>query len=217
MNDALGRTNQAFPRLWLRPVLGPHLPGTDEFSAFASACADHGAPIDATGNSALWGEAFRGKEVDFFAFGGLEIETAQDEKHAADMVQAHLLQVLSALGRETLLAYGLRIRRALEEYQIRGALSALEHSRDEGLLRFFGLKADGPSTAVLSVWQFHDAFELLFCPRNAESAETWETLSRMAAQRRVGVVATDTDSTDGTVLRAVSTVAELEDLRSRYV
>lgn len=190
-------------------MLGGAFPGTPEFEQFTLSCLQHGAPIDATGNTALWGEAFRGQQAEFIAFGGLEIETAQDEKHAADMVQAHLLQVLSALGRESLEVYALRVRRAVEEFQIRGALSALENSREEGLLRFFGLKAEGPSPAILSVWQFHDAFELLFCHRSDESQESWEMLSRMAGQRRVGVVATDTASQEGTVLMPVTTAEEV--------
>lgn len=214
MNEVLGRTNKAYPDVWLRPVLAGSVESAD-FCLFTQACIAHGAPMDVTGNTALWGEAFRGQEADFIAFGGLEIETAQDERHAADMVQAHLLQVLSSLGRETLEVYGLRVRRAVEEYQIRGALSALEYSREEGLVRHFGLKAEGPSTAVLSVWQFHDAFEILFCPRTPAQEETWQSLSRLAAQRRVGLVATDVaaPSPESAVLMSVQSAAQVEALR----
>ena len=124
-------------------------------------------------------------EVVLVQQGTYQIERATSEDHATDLVQAHLIETLSAVGRDCLDFYFLRIRRTLEEYQVNGALAALEAARGEGHLRFLGLHATGHPLAALGLWQFHDAFEVLLLPDD-EDART--TLEPLAKQRRVGVI-----------------------------
>lgn len=120
-----------------------------------------------------------------------DFERATDEAHAADLVQAHLFEMLTCVGRDFLDVYFLRIRRAVEEYQIAGALMTLELAKQEGHIRFLGIYSDGPAMATLGMWQFHDAFELLLVPKLPEpgGGEAYTALTPLAHERRVGVVA----------------------------
>jgi hypothetical protein len=180
-SERLGRTNQAFPKVWLRLV------GSSEFGnrnpeVAQSSPSSLGTVIDISTNPALWGGQMRGTEGLLMSRGGLEIERAPDEKTACDLIQAHLIQTLSAIGREWIDFYFLQVRRGLEEYQIAGALQALESARQEGHIKFLGLSAEGPGLAVQGVWQFHDAFEVLLL------SEPDQGLLQLAQERRVGLV-----------------------------
>jgi aryl-alcohol dehydrogenase-like predicted oxidoreductase len=118
------------------------------------------------------------------AISSSDFERGTDDRHSADLVQAHLFEVLTCVGRDCLDVYFLRVRRAAEEYQIAGALMALETARQEGHVRFLGIFCDGPPLATLGTWQFHDAFEVLLAP----VGEALEMLEPLARERRVGVV-----------------------------
>lgn len=119
-----------------------------------------------------------------------DYERATDSRHASDLIQAHLIETLSCVGREHLDFYFLRVRRAVEEYQIAGALEAMEMARQEGHIRFLGICCDGHPLATLGVLQFHDAFDALMTPRNHYDEEAYKTLSPLAHERRVGVLTT---------------------------
>lgn len=178
--DLLGRTNQAFPKEWVRLItVAGQTPA--ELTKAAEAL---GTVIDVSANPALWGGQMRGTDALIMAKGGLDVERTGDEKSACDLVQAHLIETLSAIGREHVDFYFLQVRRALEEYQIHGALQALESAKQEGHIRFVGLAVEGPSLAVQSVWQFHDAFEVILL------REPDPGLQALASERRVGVVTT---------------------------
>ena len=127
----------------------------------------------------------RGSDALLMGAGGNEIGDAADEDSAANLIHAHLIETLSAIGREWLDFYFLRIRRPLEEFQLTGALKALEWARDEGHVKFVGLSAEAEPLVVLRAWQFHDAFEALLLPKNGSSFEGLRTL---AAERRVGII-----------------------------
>lgn len=157
------------------------LPGQVPADQVASAMAEK-TVIDISANPALWGGQMRGTDALLMTRGGMEIERAPDEKAACDLIQAHLIETLSAIGREHIDFYFLQVRRALEEFQINGALQALENAKQEGHIRFLGLAAEGPGLAVQSVWQFRDAFEVLLL-KSPDSG-----LEGLAIERRVGIV-----------------------------
>ena len=184
--NLLGRTNQEFPSRWLALSV-PDGGFSEESPADLVATARaSGLPIDFSSQPALWGGAMRGAdEVVLIQQGTYQIERATSEDHATDLTQAHLIETLSAVGRDCLDFYFLRIRRAIEEYQINGALAALEAARNEGHLRFLGLHATGNAMAALGLWQFHDAFEVVLIPDD-EAART--TLEPLARKRRAGIV-----------------------------
>lgn len=130
----------------------------------------------------------RGTEATLLCRSCLDYARATDETHATYLIQAHLIETLSAVGREHFDFYFLRVRDAVEEFQISGALQAMELARQEGHIRFLGIVCDGPALATLGQWQFHDAFETLLVRRNPLHTEDFETLAPLAKERRVGIV-----------------------------
>lgn len=186
--NVLGRTNREFSPIWLSLSLpAPHC-DSEALDTLTAAALESGSPIDISSQPALWGGRLRGSEATLTTLSTLEYANAVDEKHASDLVQAHLIETLSAIGRETIDIYFLRVRRAVEEFQISGVLQALEMARQEGHVRHIGLCCDGPALATLGLWQFHDAFEVVLLPRNHYDATVYDTLSPLARERRVGVV-----------------------------
>lgn len=177
--ERLGRTNQAFPKVWVRLIGGT---GDQGLGTMLNPSSLPATVLDISTSPALWGGQMRGTDALLMARGGLEIERAPDEKTACDLVQAHLIQILSAIGREWIDFYFLQVRRGLEEFQINGALQALESARQEGHIKYLGLSAEGPGLAVQGVWQFHDAFEVLLL------SEPDSGLTQLAHERRVGIV-----------------------------
>ena len=61
----------------------------------------------------------------------------------------------------------------------------MEHMRQEGLIEFMGLFAEGGQASIAN-WVMHDAFEIACFPREGS-----EELTRMALSRRVGVLRRD--------------------------
>lgn len=185
-----GRAGEPFPRVLLSLSV-PH-EGFAEggIASLVGAAAESGLPLDVGSQPALWGGALRSRSASsrVVSFGGAFLERATDEGHAADLTQAHLIETLSSLGRETLDVYVLTLRRPLEETVIGGALSALESARQEGHVRLFGLHAEGSGLAALGLWTFHDFAEMLFVPDNPLEAGALETLGGLADERRVGIV-----------------------------
>lgn len=145
------------------------------------------APVEISSSQVMWGHYLRGADVPFIGLIGREVNKAGDAASASRMLQASLLALLSALGRDCLEFCFLPVKTALEEHQITGALEAMEEAREEGLIKFFGLQVLGSPWAAQSVWQFHDAFEAIMIPQTP-SGESEASLRPMADGRRVGVV-----------------------------
>jgi hypothetical protein len=215
MKEVFGRTNEVFPSVWAS--LSVPDSGFGEFTPadLVSELRQVNVPIDISSQPALWGSVLRGGQDVLLQRGTLQIEKATSEEHATDLVQAHLIETLSAVGREMIDFYFLRIRRNLEEYQINGALAALEYGKQEGHIRFLGLQADGPAMAVLGFWQFHDGFDAVMIPHPAHSARTYDTLQPMAHQRRVGVLQTHVTELNGVPLAFLDAELESQLLRKR--
>lgn len=185
----LGRTNLAFPEKWLGLAVPDGGFGYESPQEFVDSARAAKVPLDISSQPALWGGCMRGAdEVVLIQQGTYQIERATSEDHATDLVQAHLIETLSALGRECLDFYCLRIRKPLEEYQINGALAALESAKQEGHLKFLGLHATGHYLSALGLWQFHDAFEVVL-----GGNDNLPSLIELAGQRRVGVVGVGSD------------------------
>jgi len=189
VSATLGRTNKEFPPFWLKLALPKH---SEDLDAFIEAVSDADLPVDVTSQPGLWGGKLRGDGHFRTYTSSSHFEHATDSSHAANLVQADLIQTLSAIGHETIDIYFLRIRRAVEEFQINGVLEALESAKQEGHIRFIGLASEGNPFGALSMWQFHDAFDVLQVARNPIEKDAYETLSPLARQRRVGIVTTNT-------------------------
>lgn len=184
MSTVFGRTNLNVADTWLR--LTGDGPLDDDLCEAVLASQ---LPIDISSQPALWGGRLRQDarfgEALVMARSSVDFERATDEGHAVHLVHAHLIEVLSAIGRGSLDFYFVRIRRTLEEFQINGVLQALEMAREEGMIRFFGLAAEASASVVRSVWQFHDGFEALLVPAGGEATSG---LVPLAKERRVGVL-----------------------------
>ncbi len=175
----LGRTNAIYPKTWA--ALSVSSESTPE--ELVAAVRELNIPIDVSSQPALWGGFLRGGEDTLSVKSSADYERATSQDHATDLTQAHLIEVLSSVGRPMIDFYFLRVRRVVEEHQINGALAALEFAKQEGHIKHLGIYADGPVMAVQSVWQFHDAFEVALLKPESQS------LSGLAGERRVGVVA----------------------------
>jgi len=180
----LGRTNRKFPPIWLSLLV----PEQGQTQALVEAALDARTVIDISSQPALWGGFLRGTAAELMAVASTNLVNATSHDHAADMVQGDLIQLLSCIGREYIDLYFLPIQRRLEEHQISGALEALEMNKQEGLIRHLGLAGMGSVPAVLSTWQFHDAFDVILLPRNPIEHDLFDALQGLAADRRVGVV-----------------------------
>ncbi len=206
-NQVFGRTNEQYPKLWA--ALTVSADSTPE--ELVEAVQELKIPIDITSQPGLWGGFLRGGSEVLSVKSSTHYERATSQDHATDLMQAHLIEVLSSLGRPMVEFYFLRVRRVVEEFQINGALAALEFAKQEGHVKHIALAAEGPTMAVQSVWQFHDAFEaVLLRPED-------QPLASMAAERRVGVVSAvpnefDNFESQKTYLVTVNSVAQVNQL-----
>jgi aryl-alcohol dehydrogenase-like predicted oxidoreductase len=180
-NAVLGRTNRTFPPVWLS-LYEPDSAEKAWAGPLVAAALAANTVIDITSNPALWGGLMRGTEATLMIVGTKDIRVATDEKHAYDLVQAHLIQILSAVGREHVDLYFVPVGSRLESFQINGALSALSEALEDGHVRHLGLTPEDSEAA--SLWRSHDAFEILLMRKDDPA------LVALAAQRRVGVVST---------------------------
>lgn len=147
-----------------------------------------GAPLGVSSAPSLWGPALWRREATLVACGSLGVCHARDSRQAFDTVTSDLVALLSSLGRDHIDFYFIKVRQALEEHQISGAIEALAAAKDEGLVRFVGLRCDGPGIMGLGLWRLHDAFEAVMVPRSPTVTEPYETLAPLARERRVGIV-----------------------------
>jgi hypothetical protein len=180
-----GRTNRVLPRVWLKLIPSND---SDDREAIAATLGDSLAVLDVSTAPALWGHELKmAEEVLMMVRGGLVVENATDSTHAADLMQAEILQQVCSLQRGRVDLFAFRLRRALEEFQMGGALDALQMARDDGLVSYVVLVPEAPDLTVLSQWQFNDAFEGVLFPAGYAEADR-AALTDMAKERRVGVV-----------------------------
>ncbi|AIE84837.1 hypothetical protein [Fimbriimonas ginsengisoli] len=207
-----GRTNLEFPPVWLSLSVPA---SSSDMEGLVGAALESGVPLDVSSSPGLWGGHMRGTDAPLTCLSNTGYEEATDGRHASDLIQAHLIETLSCIGREWFDIYFLRVRRAVEEYQISGALEAMEMARQEGHIRFLGLCCEGPSLAALGMWQFHDAFEVLRVPYSLDDGEAYETLAPIARERRVGVLRFSSlplsFESDDPVLVPVSTASQVNE------
>lgn len=201
----LGRTNQDFPQTWLRLAVEP---GHDP-AELALAARQSELPLDISSQPALWGGFLRGGTDVLMVESNFQVERATSQDHATDLVQANLIENLSSIGREMVDVFVFRVRRAMEDFQINGALAALEFAKSEGHARYLCLGFDGPIPAVMSFWQFHDAFELVRLP----TGDGFASVIDFAESKRVGIIQRDAFVSNGVRLATISKPSDLEAVR----
>lgn len=184
--DLFGRTNESFPRLWIKPIFTAGA----SIKELASAAVASRTVIDVSSNPAIMSGSLDSHSKIAFTIPDRAARAA-DESQAFDIVQAELFEAMASLKREQIDFAFLLVRSAWEEYQASGALGALTAAKEEGVIRFIGLKASGNPMSALGFWQFHDAFEAISFPRSEGSDEHWTTLHDLADARRVGIASCD--------------------------
>lgn len=199
----LGRTNTEFPATWLKLAVSPSC----EPAELAAAARATGLPMDVSSQPALWGGFLRGGQDVLMVESNFQVERATSQDHATDLLQANLIEHLSSIGREMVDVFVFRVRRVMEDHQVAGAMAALEFAKSEGHVRFLCLGFDGPVPAIMSFWQFHDAFELVRLQRT----EGYSAALDFAQSRRVGVIVAGGTDLPGAV--SLKTVATLDDVR----
>jgi len=152
------------------------------------AAASAKVPLDITSQPGLWGGRLREEDAFFTFVGSSDFAGAPTRTEAANCLEADVIQVLSSIGREVLDVYFLRVRGPVQEFRVEGALEALEAARQEGHIRFVGLCCDGDPAAAMSLWQFHDAFELVMASSSLTDHRAFDALAAHARRQRVGVL-----------------------------
>lgn len=196
----LGRTNKAYPRVWLRPA--PTAPVHD---AFVQAIEAFGAPVDVSVSPAYIGGLLRASRLPFLAIGP-DLSGQTEFARTLAQVQAHVLETLCAIGRERLDFYFVRIREPLAREAQDAVMEAIEIFRQDGHIRFLGLFAEEAKSAS-AFWADRDAFEVVLA-----RADAIPSLLGTAHSRRVGMIALDGDA-PGTDI-ALRTVRSTEDVNA---
>lgn len=171
----LGRTNAQFAKTWYRPVAG----GDPGALAAQLARFEHSV-VDVSSQPALWGGLLRCYSGAFLTRSSRDLERAVSESHAADLLEAHLIETLSCLGRPTIDLFCLRIRSRWDEAILQGVFAALESARQDGMVRFVGLAAENEDESR-RLYERHDAFEFALVSRGSVTQQ-------MAVDRRAGVI-----------------------------
>lgn len=193
-DDLLGRTNRHFPPVWF----DLHCPNNPlEIEDLVTQCLSFPTVYDISSNPVLFGNSFRGQDDLVIKYASsFSIERATSENHAFDLVQAELIQILSCIGRMNLDFFMLSVRNPLEKFQINGALSALGHAVEEGLISHVGLNVKGSATTSLALWQFHDAFDIVEIDLRYKNEMSFQALQTLSVERRVGMVVRFPESQD---------------------
>ncbi len=199
-----GRTNRQVPPVWLS-LREPATPVGNWAEDLVKAALELETVIDITQRSALWGGFLRLTNVPLMAVAGADCARAPESDVASHFVQAKLISLLSCVGRDSLDFFFLDYREPWEEWQLNGALEALETAKQDGIVQHVGLACGDNDLAALAMWQFRDAFEMIL----VSPGQQFESLEPLARERRAGVLVRDTQVGDYPVLRSVSTPAEV--------
>lgn len=123
----------------------------------------------------------RGCDAVLIAGGGVEVLGATSRDHAADLLHAHLIQVLSSIGREYLDVLCLPISRPLPEHAVLGALSGARAAQTEGLVGSLTLTGPDPDVAATLLSTNRDLEFALVRPEDVSHFESMERLVVMDA------------------------------------
>lgn len=175
----LGRTNQEYPNVWLRPQLGEPA----DLDPMLTALAEVETILDVT---SMPGVMARIREKPLLYRGGTTVAGGRTADHAADLMGAEIIEVVSSLAGQPLEFFVLRVREPLEDHQVEGVLGALSSAVEEGLVRHLGLGYESP--AALPLWQLNDAFDIVVVERNQLSDAAYLEVLPRASSRRVGIV-----------------------------
>ena len=206
-SSVTGRHDKLLPATWLRLIAPGH--ENADLAALVRAAIAAETVIDISSNAALWGGYLRATCATLMTVGPLDLATSVDEQQVHDLVLAHLIETLSAIGREYIDFYFLWVDRPLKEFQISGALIALQEAKEEGNIRIVGIAAHD-ILASQTILHFHQGFESLLLPKE----ETSGALRALARGRNMAIVTRSQNPSrapqDEAVLIPVSSANDVE-------
>jgi hypothetical protein len=160
-------------------------------------------PLDLSLNTSLWGMGLE-PDTSIVVVGGIDIENAVSQEHAADLLESYLFQVICSLRGKSIETFFLDIRKPLKPHQIQGALETIETARTDGILKFVGLHSTS-SDNLMSAWTDNDAFEFIMAPQDSLT----ETVVSLSRSRGVGLVTIGEQPDDGIWLKEIRQVTDL--------
>lgn len=178
MSSVLGRTNRVWPEEWWKLV------GFRDREIVVSDLKAQPRPVLAMGSPGIWAHELRGLGCDWLVCDSGGVERACDEGEAMQIMMGEIVQRVSNSPDGGISIWFLSVARAWEEFQINGALAALDSAREERLVDHLGLHVAGRAMGVASLWRFHDAFDVVLC----RPGEEFDSVLATARERRVGVV-----------------------------
>jgi predicted aldo/keto reductase-like oxidoreductase len=102
-------------------------------------------------------------------------------------LEANLIELMTSLNRSIIDFYFLDPRASLEDFQLDGALQALETARAEGQVRYLGFSALDNVLSAKLMWTLRDAFEALALRFDEDDPDPGGLL-HLARERRVGIL-----------------------------
>lgn len=171
-------------RVWLSLSI-PHEPKSCAWvNELVDAAAAANTVIDITSQPGLWG-AFLPEESKVMAIGEAEIEKSIDETHAQNLIECDLIELLSAIRRESMDLYVLRVRNGINERQMDGALNACKLLKQSGVARAIGLHSHDLAT-LKSFLNQSDLVDIILAPDNP--LESCHELHALALEKQLDVV-----------------------------
>jgi len=147
-----------------------------------SSCDDSASPrdfntreavvYDVTTSPAYWGSLLGSDEDLIMVQGGRDVADAADQLSATNLIQAHLIEVMSAIGRPYLDYYFFQIRRELTPQQVQGAVSALKSAKEEGHIRSLGIALTDTQPA-LEFWRANPIFDVALLESSHSEVESF--------------------------------------------
>ncbi|MFM9873132.1 MAG: hypothetical protein ACKVQS_06665 [Fimbriimonadaceae bacterium] len=199
MAEVLGRTNRVWADEWWRLI------GFRDLEHLGSALRENSRPVLADGSPSIWANELRGAGCDWLVTNSGGCEFGRSEEDAAGKMMGEIVQAVSCSPDGNVAIWFLTVAKPWEEYQINGALAALDSAREEGLVRHLGLHVAEGAMAVASLWRFHDAFDVVLC----RPGDELDGVVATARERRVGVVQDGGEGLGiGPVLRRVEGFSE---------
>lgn len=185
----LGRTNQYLYPLWIQGTLrDPSMSAREQAEHhFMRLLQSPYEVLDITPAPALWGQLIREhpNELKIAITAPPNLLQVASYSLVVHSVQAHLVEVFCAIGRDDVDFYFLNLSEPVAESALSGALEALEMARQEGQIKALGFTTSAEPLRILSLWRTHDAFEVIRVPQDSVIREV---LIPEAKSRRVGIV-----------------------------
>lgn len=148
----------------------------DDLPAHKNFKANESVVYDITTSPAYWGSRLGSDEDLIMVQGGRDVADAADQVSATNLIQAHLIEVMSAIGRPYLDYYFFQVRRELTPLQVQGAVSALKNAKEEGHIKCLGIALTGSTQSALEFWRANPIFDVALIDGSHSEIENFAKL-----------------------------------------